>query len=248
MQAGRAGKTVRGLTLDLGCTMIYESSCEGDVPSNVTVASAESIAGFLRETGYSVELTDVLRAESSWDDFLSRYYSGSIEVSLELKISYILSRLGVKPSPLLVEEALRRVFKAYAETRVAYGDVKRFLEGVKELGLKIAIISNTNSHAGYIETLKKLGLADYFDLVVTSHIAVYKKPLKEIFRITADLLGLSPDQIIHIGDSLADVQGALSSGYADAIELARNRECKTRTCCKSLDEALEYIKARYFNP
>lgn len=236
---------VKAVTLDLGCTLVYESSCEGVWPSNVSARVAERLSEFLRSQGYSVKAEDILGLEPSWDEFLSKYYDSLTEVSLELKTSFLLSKLGITPRPLLVEGALSSAVEAFLETRVAYDDVVKFLREARRLKLRIAIISNTNSHSGYIETLKKLGVIEYFDLVITSHIVVYKKPMQEIFRITAELLGLEPNQIIHIGDSLADVEGALGAGYMDAIEIKRHGECRTRRCYKSLEDAMRYIALRY---
>jgi 2-haloacid dehalogenase len=51
------------------------------------------------------------------------------------------------------------------------------------------------------------------DLVVTSEDARAYKPRPEPFRLALDLLGLRPDQVLHVGDSLtADVGGANALG------------------------------------
>ena len=238
-------RLIKAITLDLGCTLVLETSCMGEAPSNVTLEYAKSLANFLRELGYEVSPEDVVDLEDSWRGFIDKYYDSSVEVSLELKLHYVLSRLGVAPKPVIVESALRRVVDALAKTRVIYDDVNGFVDEAKRLGFKVAVISNTNSHQGYVETLRRAGLLNKLDLLVTSHIVVYKKPAEEIFRIAAELLGLDPGQIIHVGDSIVDVSGALSAGYAEAIELARHKECVTRKCFKNLKEVLGYIKKKY---
>lgn len=119
--------------------------------------------------------------------------------------------------------------------------MKEFLRFIKSRGLRLAAISNAMNHDEVIETLRRLDVLDYFDVVVTSDITMFKKPCREIFLITAELLGVKPDEVVHIGDSLADIDGALNAGYSEAIELARHKECVTRNCFRNLREVLNYL-------
>ncbi len=232
---------LKAITLDVGCTLIYESSCEGVKPSDTMVKGASALAEYLRSKGFNVTSEAILRSITLWSKIRTKYFSEYMEYSSILRMYYILKLLGITPSPTLVEEARRAFVKASIRARRLYDDVVDFLAWVKGLGIKIAAISNATSHEEVIETLKYFNILNYFDVVVTSNITIYKKPLREIFDITLELLSVKSSEVIHLGDSLADVDGALSAGYLRAIEVARHRECLTRYCVKSLKEAKELL-------
>jgi HAD superfamily hydrolase (TIGR01549 family) len=59
--------------------------------------------------------------------------------------------------------------------------------------------------------LRHVGLR--FDLVVTSEDCRSYKPRPEMFRKALSLLGLAPDQVLHVGDSIrSDIAGAKAAG------------------------------------
>ncbi|MEJ5170299.1 MAG: HAD-IA family hydrolase, partial [Fimbriimonadales bacterium] len=58
------------------------------------------------------------------------------------------------------------------------------------------------------------GLRGYFDCVLASLEVGVEKPDPGIFRAAERLLGLAPDQIVHIGDHpIDDYEGALRAGW-----------------------------------
>lgn len=233
---------IKAVTIDLGCTLVFESSCIGEEPSNVLRESMKALSNRLKRLGYDVKLEDLFKALNSWGHVRSKYFSECIEFNSRLRIYYILKYLGITPKPDIVEELLRIMINAAVNTRKLYSDVVEFLKELRKYNLKLALISNASSHEDVLETLKHFRIIKYFDLVLSSNISVYKKPVREIFEMATELLDVRPEESIHLGDSLADIYGALSAGYATAIEIARHKECITRLCVKDLREALAIIK------
>jgi putative hydrolase of the HAD superfamily len=91
------------------------------------------------------------------------------------------------------------------------------LEAVSELerlGLRLAVVANWD--VALHEYLGLLGLAGYFETVVTSAEARVPKPDPRIFRLALERLGVAPDRALHIGDSPADEEGARAAGMAFA--------------------------------
>jgi putative hydrolase of the HAD superfamily len=78
---------------------------------------------------------------------------------------------------------------------------------------KLAVCSNF-SHADTARAiLERGGMLAHFDAVVISEEIGLCKPRSEIFAAVADRLGVAPDEIAHVGDSLeADVAGAAAVG------------------------------------
>ncbi len=233
---------IKAVTVDLGCTLVFESSCIGEEPSNVMRESIKALVTYLKGLGYDVKEKEVYKAFGMWNQTKLKYFNDCLEPSSRLRISYILKYLGIAPKPEIVESSLRSMINAAIKVRRLYDDVINFLKELRKYGLKLAVISNALSHEDVVETLKHFNIINYFDLVLTSNIAIYKKPVREIFSMAAELLNVEPKDSIHVGDSLADIQGALGAGYIAAIEIARHRECLTKVCVKDLGEAMKFIR------
>lgn len=77
-------------------------------------------------------------------------------------------------------------------------------------GMRCAVVSNADD-AFLRGILERSGLR--FDVVVTSESAQCYKPRPRIFEMALEGLGLRPDRVVHVGDSLqADVAGAARLG------------------------------------
>lgn len=69
--------------------------------------------------------------------------------------------------------------------------------------------------------LKRLELAGYFEIIVVSREVGVSKPSRAIFQHAVRLLGLPPEAVLHVGDSLLmDVRGARAAGLS-ALRLNR---------------------------
>ena len=76
-----------------------------------------------------------------------------------------------------------------------------FIKQVKENGLKLALVtSNTSESPTY--HLKRFGLLDEFDHIVTREDVKNVKPSPELYIKALELLNLQPNQAIAIEDSL----------------------------------------------
>lgn len=89
---------------------------------------------------------------------------------------------------------------------------------LKEMGLKLGVISNIIS-AGFVrERLGIYGIADFMDCVVTSVETGIRKPDKRIFFIGAERLALPPASCAYIGDRISrDVIGSRNAGLGMVI-------------------------------
>ena len=82
--------------------------------------------------------------------------------------------------------------------------------------LPACLVSNID-RADLVAALAHHGLARRFAHLVTSQDARAYKPRPEMFRTALALLGLGPDEVIHVGDSLSsDVAGAQRLGIPAA--------------------------------
>ncbi len=77
---------------------------------------------------------------------------------------------------------------------------------------KIALITNYD-HPPHIDSiLSHYDIRQYFDEVVISARVGYKKPDPEIFKIALKRTSLNAKEVIYVGDTEDDINGALASG------------------------------------
>ena len=121
----------------------------------------------------------------------------------------------------------------------AYDDVRPVLAALAARGLKLGIISNWDDRLRPL--LHALKLRQYFDVIVISCEVGVAKPARAIFRRAAADLGLMPETLLHIGDSLSmDVQGARAAGLQSLL-LRRNAKRRILAQIRSLAELKDRI-------
>ena len=110
----------------------------------------------------------------------------------------------VDGGPVRADGLLARMFAASA-LEAAMVDLIRSL---RQAGLRTALLSNSWGNGGYARDL----FSDLFDAVVISAEVGMRKPEERIFRHTAALLGLEPQECVFIDDVLANVAAAEAIG------------------------------------
>jgi FMN phosphatase YigB (HAD superfamily) len=114
--------------------------------------------------------------------------------------------------PLDVPALIRRSEPALAPL---FGDSLVFLDAVQERGAPVCLVSDADR--GDLERLL-LRHRVVVEGVVTSEDARAYKPRAEPFLMALDKLGLSPADVIHVGDSpVADLAGAAALGIDTAF-------------------------------
>ena len=94
------------------------------------------------------------------------------------------------------------------------------MDTLKGMGLRLGIISNIISRSIVPHFLQEYGLAGSMDCVLTSAGTGIRKPSPEIFRIAERELGLGPESLCYVGDTLSrDVLGARNAGWRMVIQI-----------------------------
>ena len=117
-------------------------------------------------------------------------------------------------------EGLEEELKRDIEGAELFEDSLPALSQLKELGIKIGLISNLA--APYKKPVQALGIEKYFDVIVFSCDVGVAKPAPSIFQLALEQLGSSPAETIMVGDSYkSDVEGSSKIGVR-GIQLVRN--------------------------
>ena len=85
------------------------------------------------------------------------------------------------------------------------------LERLKSAGFKLGIVSNADGRVA--GDAKRLGLAQFFDVIIDSQVVGVEKPNPKIFQLALDALGVPPEEAMYAGDIYAiDMLGARAAG------------------------------------
>ena len=96
-----------------------------------------------------------------------------------------------------------------ADAATLYDDTIPTLQHLRDAGFKLAIVSNWDTPLDPL--IQRLGIAHYFDIIVASHDARVRsaKPDPHIFNYTLEAVGVSAEEVVHVGDTYeADIVGA----------------------------------------
>ncbi len=100
-----------------------------------------------------------------------------------------------------------------------FADVGPALRAARRRGLRLVVVSNWD--VSLHEVLRRLGVEDLVDGVLTSAEIGVRKPSPEVFERALELAGVPASAAVHVGDSLEeDVLGARAAGV-DPILIAR---------------------------
>ena len=90
------------------------------------------------------------------------------------------------------------------------------LARLKESGFKLAIVSNADGRVA--SDARRLGLAEFFDVIIDSSVVGIEKPDPRIFRLALDALKVPPEEALYAGDIYSiDMLGARAAGIAGKL-------------------------------
>jgi len=108
-----------------------------------------------------------------------------------------------------VADLMRGALAGTAPIRGAVATVRE----IHRAGVPIGIVSSAVFHPFLEWTLESFGIRDAFEVVITSASAGFYKSRAELYVHAAELLGATPEHMVHVGDSFRfDVGGASRAG------------------------------------
>ena len=129
----------------------------------------------------------------------------TLDIVVELNDEY-----DLRLDPAAVAAAKREFFLKRLDTVSLIEEVAAFAEGLRG---KVPMAIATGGSRYVIEkTLKIVGIADWFEEVVTADDVVHGKPSPEIFLKAAKLLGVEPARCLALEDAPAGILAARSAG------------------------------------
>ncbi len=196
---------------DLGNTLLYNNCPNNDSIRTACQMLAEKFVSF----GYEINPKNLADKHfQNLNDYYNLREMDYIEHSADIIFSHTLEEMGFSSIP---EEHILAALKAfYLSTEANWHlteNAVETLETLKKQNKKIGLITNASYAEDIRQLLQKHRIEKFFDSVVISAEAGYRKPRQEIFEIALYSLGSRPGESVMIGDSfMADIFGACQKG------------------------------------
>ena len=135
--------------------------------------------------------------------------------------SFVLTDFGLdEESVRSYAEELAHMWEVTHYHRALRPHVREMLEGLKDLGMKLGVISNTASLYQVFDILKEYGIRDYFQDVTLSSVTGYRKPNPNIFMISLHQVQSDPAHCAYVGDTISrDVIGPIRTGFGATFHI-----------------------------
>ena len=205
-------RDVTHVFLDVGGTLLYSEPTAADIFHRVLSARGHRID---RES-----IIRLLRTPESIVTLIRPFPAGREGDFFRAVNARVIEHLGLESDDPMLDEIHAEFDKGVAWK--PYPEAVRILKDLRRAGYRLGVISNA-SHA-LPETLRKVGLAGFFDTVTYSFDVGAEKPDVRIFRRAVAQASAKEERCVHVGDSFeADYLGARRAGL-HAILLQRHGE------------------------
>lgn len=211
---------IKAVLFDLGGTLHTSSS-----PAGRDVWFAERLIGRLGDYGIRLETTPEKLARQLYEN--GEVYKHISEEDLrehpaaEIWSDYYLRDYDIPRERLEpMAEELSFLYD-YERVRVMRRPhLKETLETLRSMGLRMGVISNIISTSVVSHFLREYGVEQYMDCQVLSSVTGVRKPSADIFRVAERELGLTPEELAYVGDTISrDVRGVRNAGWRLMIQI-----------------------------
>lgn len=211
---------IRAVVFDVGGTMHVTHP---DVP--LREAFSKKVMNILADSGISIEM-EPGTFYASLQHHAEEYKAWSEESGKELPTEDIWADYYLKPflpdkeklKP--VSETLSYLYDAERSLIVPRPALLETIQALHGMGLVTGVISNITSLTFVPRMLDRYGITDYMSCVVLSSASGIRKPRAGIFRVAEKELGLPPEQLAYVGDTISrDVIGTRNAGWRLMIQI-----------------------------
>lgn len=117
--------------------------------------------------------------------------------------------------------ALRDIFLDHYERNICvhtrlFGDMGDLIDVLEQRGIRWGIVTN-KPHRYTLPLMQALGMASRASCLVSGDTCAHAKPHPEPMLHACQLIGVTPEQCLYLGDDLRDMQAANASGMPGII-------------------------------
>ncbi|GBC78135.1 Pyrimidine 5'-nucleotidase YjjG [bacterium HR08] len=221
-------KTYRAILFDLFDTVVdfhAERLPQVRIGEQTLFSTSGVVYDVLREYAPHIAFDAFYDAfRESWRQIEARRKAELREYPSPVRFRRLLELLQLEALP---EDVVERLVRAHMETWARGADLpeenRRLLVRARER-FRLGLVSNFDHPPTARRILRDFGIHDLFETIVISAEVPWRKPHREIFFRALAPLGVSPREVLFVGDTFeADILGAKSIGM-DAAWLNRRGE------------------------
>jgi HAD superfamily hydrolase (TIGR01549 family) len=222
-----AKRRIKAVLFDLGETLLTFGRLDRN---EVSKRAARRAYDYLVELNQPVGSYGTYRFFHLWGmrwNIFKSWITGNDFNSLDL-----LKNFGRRNGINLSEDQWQELNWRWYETLTDYGKVVPgsidALRQLKEMGFTLGLLSNTFVHKSSLERhMANEGLLDFFPTRLYSYEFPWRKPDVRIFKAAAEKIGITPNEIVYVGDRLDfDVDGSAKAGMLPILIRAFTNENK----------------------
>ncbi len=217
--------SLKGVIFDLGETLITYTIDFTEREKNIS----REVHNLFSKMGYSISEKFYYELKSEmWRNWKEQFRPLEAEFEINDFLYHLLCKLCVKTQdtekfiPLIMDI----IYKYDLKYTVLKPTVKKTLEKLKSMLYPMGVICNSSySYDHILEILKRLEIIDYFKVVIVSSKEKVCKPNPKIFKKALQLLDISANETVFVGDDLqADIKGAERVGIRTILIVKREQD------------------------
>lgn len=189
-----------------------------DFGNTLAFLDYEALTEEFRRALPALDATALERAEYIGRQALDEYVMSTAPLDLdrayELYFRAWMAAAGIPASRIdWCRERFMALNQAESLWRIVRPGITGHLQQFRDAGFKLGVVSNA---MGNIQSdAERYGLADYFDVIIDSHVVGVAKPDPRIFHIALEALRIAPEQALFAGDLYSiDIVGARAAQIA----------------------------------
>src|SRR5574341_857908 len=202
---------LRAVIFDLGGTLMYERGSW----HSITVQADEALTAYLLNQGMELNLSSFpLEFRRRLRKYFEQREKDLLETPYTFVLRDVLKDKGYENVPDgIIRGALDRLFAITQTNWVLEDDALPTLKKLEGDGYRLGLISNAGDDNDVHQLAQRLGIARFFDFIVTSAACSYRKPHPRIFEMALSNWYFLPTEAVMVGDNLdADIRGAKNAG------------------------------------
>lgn len=213
-------KPIRAVVFDVGGTLLtFEASEEADRAYIAHTMAFLNAHGILIGADPEAVLHGIERGAKRYKAFTE---ADLVELDCDtIWAQYMLDGFDIAPGQLAgLGEQLSFLYDMEKRTLAPRAGLHETLDGLRQRGYRLAIISNVMSTTYVPHFLRENGILDYFEDIQMSSVCRIRKPRREIFDRSLEALGLGPDEVAYVGDTISrDIRGVRNAGWRYMIQI-----------------------------
>ena len=213
---------IDAITFDLWQTLIID---ERDLGRSRTLRRLEGTQEALQGAGYDFSIEHLREAHRSCFRTCREIHRLEKDVTFDEQVDIFIGHIDEDLSRRLDGPVVERISYWYAEAFFDFPppvapDAYEMLAEVQRMGYRLGMISNTGMTPGRLfrRYLAQNNLLDFFQVLTFSDEVRLCKPSQEMFHMTLEALGTSPEKALHVGDHIQnDIYGGNRAGMRTVL-------------------------------